>query len=152
MYHLSAKPLIERFRNDEFEDREVAPYFVLNTMLGVLLAHFSTGISGTWDIATGIILLIGTYAGIMHLRNKNGGTFGNGYLNKYFTLGWITLVRSLILTIPIAIALMAIGYEVGVENCTAVVALVYTIIYLFIYFYWLGALIAKTHTKTIFDL
>ncbi len=146
MHHLSTSLLIERFRKHQFQDYEIAPYFVVTTMLHTIAMSFFPGFSSTLDIISSIILILGTYAGIMHVRNKNGGTFGNGYINKWYTLGWVTFVRTVLIGFPIIIVLALIGSAIDHQVGTQIASLAFTIIIQFIYYYWLGELVAKTNT------
>lgn len=145
MYFISSKLLIKRFQEGSFEDFEVAPYFVASTMLQSLLIVFSFGSRDPWSIVSGILILIITYAGIMHVRNQNGGTFGNGFINKWFVLGWITLVRTFLIGFPALVLLILIGTAIDRRDGALAASALGGVIYISAYYWWLGLLVAETN-------
>ena len=148
MYFISSKTLVKKFKNNSFQDYEVAPYFFVYTLLTTLAVSFTFSSSDPWSIASGVIVLIITYGGIMHIRNKNGGTFGNGYLNKWFTLGWIILIRTLLLGIPFCVTFMVIGTFIDRRDGIAIGGAFFNIVYNIVFYYWLGKLVEETNQNS----
>ena len=78
------KPLVERFRAGTFKDEEVGPYFFAYSILEAVMWMFAYGEATVWDVAGSIATIIITIFGVLHLKNQNQGSFGNGFLNRYF--------------------------------------------------------------------
>lgn len=86
-----------------------------------------------------------TLFGVLHLKAQNGGTFGNGFLQKLFTLGWVTGVRMILLIIPCCFAIFALASivagEDGVDPAFALCRLGFEAAY----YLWLGALFKEAN-------
>ena len=88
MQFISAKPLIEKYRSGTFQEAEVAPYFMAYVILMAIVTGFAVGDMDSWSIASGFASIVITIMGVLHLKRQNKDTFGNGFLSKYFSLGW----------------------------------------------------------------
>ncbi len=145
MYFLSSKTLIKRLRTNDFKDFEVAPYFLASMLLQALSMFSAFSYRDPWNITAGILVLFITYGGIMHVRNKNGGTFGNGYLNKWFTLGWVTAVRTFLIGVPVLITLTLICSSMDRNDGPLAAIAIFNITYNIAFYWWLGALVEETN-------
>lgn len=146
MQIISAKPLIEQFKNKEFEDNQVGTYFLAYVILESVIFAFTYGEANAWNILTSIAALVITILGILHLKQCNNNSFGDGFFNRYFSLGWVTSVRMLILSIPAGVALFSVAMILGGARALAPAGALFTILYSAVFFWWLGNLIKESQT------
>ena len=160
MQFLSARPLIKDFKNKQFQDESIGVYFLAYiALLGLAIISPYFGDTDEWDIATSILVAVGGFIGVLYLKKMNGDTFGEGYLNKFFALGWVITFRMLLLSIPAAFMFMSsvivlIGNR---KDDIAAGGFFFTLLWIVVYYYWLGRLfywqvqtgltgIGQTHT------
>ena len=99
--------LVERFRTGQYHERETGPYFVatfilasiLNIQIPVLMETNETVYSSVISMVESILIFLIHLAGLMFIRECNGGTFSNHFLHKFFALGWVIGVRCVIVSI-----------------------------------------------------
>ncbi|MES2995693.1 MAG: hypothetical protein V4733_02685 [Verrucomicrobiota bacterium] len=141
MQFISAKPLIEKFRERTFRDNEVAPYFIVQTLVVAFTNYLAFGDDPTgWDFGLAVSAVIITLWGIFHLRKKNGGAFENGFLNKWFALGWVVGIRIGLGAIPIFVALFAFSEFMGGEGAMDAAWYIISILFEIAFFLILGRL------------
>lgn len=145
MQFLSAKPLIEKYRNGTFAEAEVAPYFMAYVILMAIVTGFALGDMNAWSIISGFASLIITIIGVLHLKRQNNNTFGNEFLSKYFSLGWVVTFRMLLLAIPVFILIFVLASIAVGDDAIDPAGVVVTIVFEVLFYWWLGALIAKTN-------
>jgi hypothetical protein len=150
MQILSARPLIQKFQDNSFDDSSIGPYFVGYIVLsGIAMSLPYFGDANEWDIATTILTSLGSIFGVFYLKNKNGGTFGSSYLNKYFALGWIMAVRMIIIGVPTSLMFMSTVIVMFGKSKDDIGAgsFVYSLLWLVAFFYWLGRLFDESIKK-----
>lgn len=147
MQILSAQPLIEKFRNGKFEESEVGPYFIAYMIFMAVMWVFAFGEPNPWDIAAGVASVVITIFGVLHLKRQNADSFGNQFLAKYFSLGWVTTVRMLLLAIPSLVVLFAFASIVGGDDALAPMGALFTIAFEVLFYWWLGLLIAQANNQ-----
>ena len=145
MQVISAAPLIEKFRNGAFEESEVGPYFMAYMIFMAIVWIFAFGEPDPWDIAAGIASVAITIFGVLHLKKRNLGTFGNHFVSKYFCLGWVITVRMLLLAIPAAVVIFALASIVGGDDALSPAGALFTIGFEVLFYWWLGSLFAQSN-------
>lgn len=146
MQFLSATPLVKQFRNGSFEDAEVEPYFLANMVVTAITWCFAYEQADFWNIGSSMACVVITIFGILYLKEKNGGTFGNGFLVKYFSLGWVVAVRVLLLSIPAMVVLYALTSVLNTHDPSGPIAALSIISSEIAFFLWLGSLLAKANS------
>jgi hypothetical protein len=109
MQFISAKPLIDKYRSGTFQEAEIAPYFMAYVMLVAIVSEFAIGDMNPWSVASGFASIVITVMGVLHLKRQNNDTFGNQFLSKYFSLGWVVSIRMLLLAIPVMVVIFALA-------------------------------------------
>ena len=143
MQLLSAKPLIEQFRQGTFRDEQIGPYFIAYVVLesvGYLVASIG---SSEWDIAAAAAGVVITVFGVLYLKRMNGDTFGHQFLQKWFALGWVIAVRVLLIAIPAAVMWISTAVVIGGEDAIAPASAVFSILAQVGVFWWIGSLIQQ---------
>lgn len=105
---------------------------------------FAYGDGTYWEKAGSIATVIITIFGVLHLKNQNQGSFGNGFLNKYFALGWVITIRLLLIAIPVAVILFALAVIVGGGEAVAPAGAIFTIAFEVLFYWWLGIVIGES--------
>ena len=142
------KPLVERFRNGTFTDEEVGPYFLAYVILETVSHALPYTEFTLWDVVGSIATVVITIFGILHLRTQNRGTFGNGFLNKYFALGWVIAVRTILIALPLGVLVIFFTQSVGGEAAVAPMAAIFVIALGVFFYWWLGLAFAKSQPAT----
>lgn len=132
MQMLSAKPLIEKFKNNDFKDEEVAPYFIAYVTLEAITYFFLVGEMTSQIFIENTCTLLITIFGVLYLKRQNNNSFANGFLNKWFSLGWVITVRMFLMLIPICIA-----FAIFVPTQSSSFTIFFIFFQLFFY-WWLG--------------
>jgi len=148
MHFISAKPLIEKFRNGTFEETEVGPYFMINMIILTLVVIPVANERDLWMTAAGIVSVVITIFGILSLKKKNGNSYGNHFLSKYYMLGWVTCIRMIFLTVPIAFGLCFLGRMIGGHEAACIIGSLIVILFNLAYYWWLGRLFEKSIRTT----
>lgn len=145
MQFISARPLIEKYRSGTFQESEVAPYFMAYVILMAIVTGFAIGDMNPWSVASGCASIVITIIGVLHLKRQNNDTFGNGFLSKYFSLGWVITFRMLLLAIPVAVVMYALASIVGGKDAIDPAGAIFTISFEVLFYWWLGVLIAESN-------
>ncbi|MDP0492611.1 MAG: hypothetical protein Q7Q71_16310 [Verrucomicrobiota bacterium JB023] len=145
MQFLSAKPLIHKFRQNIYAESEIGPYFLAHMIAIAAIAIIDPGAQSSTDRLTALHAVIITILGINGLKKENGNSFGNLFVHKYFTLGWVVFVRLLLLSIPLFLGMMALisvfDYEHAADTLIAIASLVVQVIY----YAWLAMLFREAN-------
>ena len=145
MQFISAKPLIEKYRSGTFQEAEAAPYFMAYVILMAIVTGFAFGDMNGWSVASGFASIVITIMGVLHLKKQNNDSFGNSFLSKYFSLGWIVTFRMLILAIPAAVVFFALASIVGGDDALEPAGALFTVAIEIIFYWWLGLLLAEAN-------
>ncbi len=148
MQFLNPDPLIEDFRARRFDEAEVGPYFLATMILAALIAIYpASSADDGWDVLQALSTAVITLFGILHLRKRNGDTFGDGFLAKYFSLGWVVGIRLLLFAIPLTAVVLALAAISGGRAAFDPALLLLTVGLEVTFYVWLGQLIERTLTK-----
>ena len=147
MQIISAQPLIDKFRDGTFKEAEVGPYFMAYMILTAAVMGLAFGGPNPWDIAGGVASVVITIFGVLHLKKKNGETFGDLFVSKYFCLGWVITVRMLLLAIPAAVVLFAFASIIGGADAINPAGAIFTIALEILFYWWLGSLFAQSNNS-----
>ena len=145
MQFISSKQLIDKYRSGTFQEEEVAPYFMADVILMAIVAGFAFGDMNAWSVASGLASIVITIMGVLHLKRQNGDSFGNSFLSKYFSLGWVITFRMLILVIPAAVVIFGVSSIIGGDDAIEPTTAVFTIAFEVLFYWWLGLLIAESN-------
>ena len=110
-----------------------------------IVAGFPFGDMNGWSVASGFASIVITIMGVLHLKKQNNDSFGNSFLTKYFSLGWVVTIRMLIVTIPAAVVIFALASIVGGDDAIEPAVAVFTIAIEILFYWWLGLLIAEAN-------
>ena len=113
MQHISAEPLVQKFKNGTFQQSEIGPYFMAYMILSAALWIFSYRDATAWDILGTLASVVITFFGVLHLKEQNLDTFGNDFASKYFCLGWVIFVRMLLFSILAGVVIVVLTSIVG---------------------------------------
>ena len=116
-----------------------------NVILGGLCVFRFVGDMNVWFIASGFASIVITVMGVLHLKERNNDSFGNSFLSKFFSLGWVVTFRMLVMTIPAGVAIAAMESIVGGDDTTGPVGALFAIAFEILYYWWLGLLIAEAN-------
>ena len=138
MQILATAPLVEKFRTGTFKDDEVGSYFFAFMILSSASWLLAVGERTSWDIVETLANVAIAILGIHYLKSKNGDTFGNGFINKYFTLGWVISVRLFLLALPAFAMVYAILSLMGGRDLPGPLSTIFGITFSLLYYRWLG--------------
>jgi len=144
MQIVSLKPLVERFRAGTFRDEEVGPYFLAYVILEASMWIFAYGEFDPWNLVGSMANVIITLLGVLHLKKRNRGSFGNGFLNRYFALGWVIAVCMLLIGIPLGVGVFALSSAVAGEELFPAVGLIFNVVFAVLFYWWLGVAFAES--------
>ena len=140
MQFINAKPLIEKYRNGTFQEAEVAPYFMVYVTMVAVVTGFSFGDMSGWSVASGVASIVITIMGVLHLKRQNFDSFGNEFVSKYFSLGWVVAFRMILISIPAAILIFGMASIVGGDDAMEPAGAVFGVAFEILYYWWLGLL------------
>ena len=117
MYFIKYEPLKTLLRARSLGDREALPYLVLfaglTALVGGLPAKDGFNI---WDTTSVVLSVILAIAGVAYAYYQNGAGEGYDLIQKYVVLGWVVAVRFIIIAVPVAVALVALGDFMGLVS------------------------------------
>ena len=151
MQILSAKPLIEKFRTDSFEESDIGPYVIATIILKSVMTAFAYGEATSWNIIASVAVIVVTAFGIFYLKRQNGNTFGEGFLLKFFSLGWVVTIRLLLIAIPMGVILFGWAMIAGGERSIEAIGAIFTVVLTVAEYLWLGQLISATRKPTQYE-
>lgn len=143
MQTLTTAPLVEKFRAGTFKDDEIGPYFFASMILTSASWFLAYGEPTRWDFVETLANVAITILGIHYLKSKNGDTFGNGFVNKYFALGWVISVRLFLFALPAMVMVYAILSIMGGDNLPGPLSTIFGITFSLLFYRWLGAEFAR---------
>ena len=136
MQFFSIKPLIDKFQQKQFKDEEVAPYFIAYAILESLIYFFPVEKMDSITFLQNASLFIIMVFGIFYLKKQNNNSFGNGFLNRWFALGWVISVRTFFIYFPIGLVLVL--FELNGDNNAYIALTIFGIFIEVIFYLWLG--------------
>ena len=97
MYFTKYHPLKEKLRDRSVSDREALPYFLIFLALTALVTVFPMFESfNEWDFVSGVLSVILAVGGVIYAYKCNGGKEGFDLIQKYVVLGWVVVIRCLL--------------------------------------------------------
>jgi len=155
MQWLRSQPLIDRFQAGTFKDREVAPYFMAYLILmalfgllseeGILAELLDEDTPSAYDVVHDISSILIMIFGVLYLKKENRDSFGNGFLIKFFALGWVMMVRMILIVIPSIFVIVVIWGDDLDESVELFIELSPRLIF----YWWLGKLFAASQARDI---
>ena len=150
MYFWNIKKLKKEITTSPLSEKEQFKYLIANTIaLGSAMIPFPE--NNIWDIylimIQGVIMILG----IIYIYKSNGGAKGKYLLQRYFSLGWVMLIRWLFLIVLPAIIVFSLAMEmffVGLLESTSIYDVVFVSILSIIYFLLLGKHIKSIAVKS----
>jgi len=149
MQFISSRQLIDNFRNCTFDESQVGPYFLAHMILSAASSALAFGHSSIWNVPQGLAIIVITIFGVLHLKKRNGDTFGELFVYKYLCLGWIVTVRMTLLAVPTAVVLVALCSIMESANAIHPAKVIISIAYTIVYYWWIGILIAQSNDSRI---
>lgn len=108
------QPLKDKLKSRTLSDREALPYLILVSGLAATIYLFpSTEEFNIWDWIGGGFSVALAVAGVIYAYLCNGGKHGFDLIQKYVVIGWVVVVRCLLIFIPCVIALYILGEMLG---------------------------------------
>lgn len=92
MYFWNIQKLKQDLLERKFSDKEIFPYFFALSLVTVL-ATIPFFESNGWDIFNAFLSGFITLFGVWYVYRVNGGAQGSDFLARYFSIGWVTLIR-----------------------------------------------------------
>ena len=117
MYFVRYHPLKDRLRNRSVSDREALPYLVIFAALTALVGAFPMfeGFND-WDLVSGLLSVAFAVGGVIYAYKSNGGKEGFDLIQKYVVLGWVVVIRCLLVFVPLAIVAYIAGEALGLVS------------------------------------
>ena len=109
----------EKLRTRTLTDREALPYLLSMFVFAASAVVFPVPLgSDQWDRINqgGTILL--AILGLLYSYRQNGGAHGHDLALKYIVLGEIAVARCFAVSIPLGIALIWLGTQLGLRDRT----------------------------------
>lgn len=148
MQLVSARPLIDQFRDGTFEESDVGAYFMAWMILSTVAWVFATGEPDWWQILARTVAVVITVWGVLHLKKKNQNTFGNQFVCKFFCLGWVVTIRMLLVGIPVSAAIVTIVFILGGYHAAETSAALILATFEIVFYFWLGFLFEQANKRT----
>ncbi|RYV01198.1 hypothetical protein SOPP22_16725 [Shewanella sp. OPT22] len=103
MYFWNIKQLKEDLTKGKLSEKENLKYlitYVITTGLSTL----TLGETNQVDLIMSALLSALTVGGLIYLYQLNGGDNGTNFLSKYFSLGWVLILRFAVVVLPLSFA------------------------------------------------
>ena len=114
-------------------------------ILMAIVTGFTVSDLNGWSVASGFASIVITIMGVLHLKRQNNDSFGDDFLSKYFSLGWVVTFRILVMVIPAAVVIFAFASIVGGDDAIDPAGAVFTIAIEILFYWWLGLLVAESN-------
>jgi hypothetical protein len=94
------KDLKRRLGNSPLSDREVLPYLVAYTATTAAVTLLPAENFNSWDVSAGVAGVGLAICGSIWVYQQNGGGTGFHLLQRFLAIGWVLLLRLLVLLAP----------------------------------------------------
>jgi hypothetical protein len=117
-------------------EREVLPYLVVQIALLSVAGYIPATTTNVWDGLGAVWSVSLAIVGTIYIYRQNGGAAGRHFLQRYFAIGWVVLIRWLPMVVLMSVAFFALKTLLGedVEETTwdefLFIAVVEAVIYL----------------------
>lgn len=98
MFFWNTNKLKEKLKADSLTDGEVFPYFILYMIFFSIPLPESWDSYNLWDYIDEIHLFLVPILGAFYAFSKNKGKNGSNFLPRYFSIGWVLMLRFYILS------------------------------------------------------
>ena len=120
MYYWNIKSLKDDIRNNKLSEHDRFLYALIYVVLGSIsmeaMMWMGMDSKNIWDgIATIVNIIIATI-GTIYAYKANGGSQGIDFLGRYFSIGFVMVIRFIVLLIPMFFALFIYYYFVFGEQ------------------------------------
>ncbi len=136
MYFLNIKKLKEEIKGNKLSEKDrfyyVFVYLLLTNIAFALIAYFPAETRNIWDLVyeIGSVLII-LVSAILAFR-ANGGSKGQDFLGKYFSISFVIAIRFILFFIPVFFILLRIIPSLQYSETTLEI--------IFLFLLWLGFL------------
>ena len=104
---MAARPLSER---------EALPYLVVFVALSSAVAYIPQTTHNVWDGLGAVWSVLLAALGTIYIYRQNGGGGGQHFLQRYFAVGWVVVVRLIVVLILVAVAFYGTLAAVGADT------------------------------------
>ncbi|MGH8637162.1 MAG: hypothetical protein ACREUZ_08520 [Burkholderiales bacterium] len=105
MYFWKIEHLKQDLAAGDFGDQKAAPYILASVALGAFAmataGYFPYEDINLWTYSESVLFVLAPIIGTVAAYRANGGNAGIDFANRYFSLGFVLLIRLLMLLIPI---------------------------------------------------
>ncbi len=121
MYFWNIESLKSDIKNNNLTEKERFKYafvYIVVTAIAMELMFYSGyATSNIWDIVNSVFTVMLVFIGTIFAFKANGGSSGNDFLGRYFSIGFVLTIRFSLLLIPLMAALMGYYfYAYGAEE------------------------------------
>ena len=142
MYFWNIKKLKANLIERPMTDKEVLPYLIAILLMFTIAEYSPKPIHyNIKDYLEICIVTIANIFGTYWLYLKNNGNTGSNFLQRYFALGWVAVIRVIVFCLPVVILFFIIGTALQVmtpdtknTNWHDLIAIILLEIYYFWYF------------------
>lgn len=114
MYFFNLQKLKTQLISKPHSDKELLPYLIATLLLITLIEYLpKSAVYNQWDYLEIAIVVLFSVFGTLWLYKRNGGDTGSHFLQRYFALGWVALIRVSVFSLPAIIVLLALGAYAG---------------------------------------
>ncbi len=134
MYFWKIKSLKDDIQNDVLTDKDNVLYSVSYVVLtGILLLLAVDSLYSTSGMGMVVVQLLVVIAGTYYAFYLNGGMQGKEFTKRFFSVGWVFLVRSLFFMLLGMLNLVFMTYLFGIEKMlteqnTMIIALLFELL------------------------
>jgi hypothetical protein len=111
MHFWRIEELKNKLKEKPLTEREALPYFLIYSALTTLVSILPTEETNFWDYVDVVSALIVTLAGTVYTFRCNGGTEGSHFLQRYFAIGWVVVLRWGVVVFPLFILVLGVTEE-----------------------------------------
>lgn len=106
MYFWRIGELKSRMATAPLTERETLPYVIATYVLVALVPLFAPETRNTWDYAAVAWSVFLAVLGTLYVYRRNRGDDGSHFLQRYFAIGWVTMIRWLAVVAPLLLLLV----------------------------------------------
>lgn len=116
MYFWRIEKLKTEMAARPLSDREVLPYLVVFVLLSTIACYFPLAVFNVWDGLGALLSIVLVLGGTIYIYLQNGGNTGQHFLQRYFAIGWVVVLRCLVVMVVCEIALLTALEVIGVAT------------------------------------
>ena len=107
MFIWKISKLNKQLAREKLSESEVFKYLMANTVI-YSIAVIPYGTPNQLDVYLGLISLVVGVLALWVIYRLNGGRNGNNFIERYFAVSWVVLIRTIVLVmLPLSICVIA---------------------------------------------